>query len=714
MNYWHIQLHPNNRGKFTKTRIIEILSQKKVIGLGDAWNDKNGNPSGAPEIFEKEMQIGDIVMVRDTITPVALVKVEGKAYLEQNTDDNFDWFNLRRKINIIAIYDASIEDLKKNLIDKYDVNYLQAPGTLTKCQGNNATNDFIKEWYKFTIRKTLMEKINLSSERQSEIKNMWINFKGSYNLKGLEWAKNQALKLSAEWQQYKTKIEDNSLSIEEYTNRKEAVTATMPGSYLCNFLERDTKTVFGSSKPGNSNNFEIKLNSDGKTYTIRTELKQGDKGENKNDLDKSLLYFNNQVKPILEKIVKTQDSREKVDAVENSNYAAKQVLRKMAVLDKTSEFLFIYSDNVIDVLHAEFVGSDEVTNLGKNHEIRLVTNKILDLNKDDVVESILLSWFLWRYANTQSIADENTPNVILYGPPGTGKTYAVKQSLDFICQGDRSRYEFVQFHPSFTYEDFIEGIKPKGVTPDGNIKFELVDGIFKRFCKKAKANPDKKFYFVVDEINRANLSSVFGETLLCLEKDYRHDVQNSKDENLIKTQYSTLIEEMIKEDPAKEELAYHFKDGNAYFGVPNNLFFIGMMNDVDKSIDAFDLALRRRFKWIRKDCDYEVIEQETKFRNGEEFTNMDSYVKACRSLNDYINTKLGLGKSYEFGHSFFMKIPAMASRKEITTKNLENLFQLHLSPTLKEYLRAMFAESELDDKLAKALTEFTKPLTAKS
>ncbi len=712
MNYWHIQLHPNNRGKFTKTRIIEILSQKKVIGLGDAWNDKNGNPSGAPEIFEKEMQIGDIVMVRDTITPVALVKVESKAFLEQNTDDDFDWFNLRRKIDIIAIYDASMEGLKKNLIDKYDVNYLQAPGTLTKCQGNNATNDFIREWYKITIRKTLMENIKLSSERQSEIKSMWKNFKDSYNLKGLEWAKNEAQKLSAEWQQYKTKIEDGSLSLDEYTNRKDAVTATMPGGYLCNFLERETKTVFGSSKPGNSNNFEIKLNSDGKTYTIRTELKQGDKGENKNEHDKSLLYFNSKVKPILEKIVNTTDSREKVELVEKSDYAAKQVLRKMAVLDKTDEFLFIYSDNIIDVLHTEFVGTEETSNLGKNHEIRLVANQILAIDKDDVVESILLSRFLWKYANTQSIADKNTPNVILYGPPGTGKTYAVKQSLDFICQGDRSRYEFLQFHPSFTYEDFIEGIKPKGVTPDGNIKFELVDGIFKRFCKRAKANPNKEYYFVVDEINRANLSSVFGETLLCLEKGYRHDVKKASLENLIKTQYSTLIEEMINDDASKEVLAYHFHEGNAYFGVPNNVFFIGMMNDVDKSIDAFDLALRRRFKWIRKDCDYEVIE-ETKFKNGDDFSNIETYVKACRNLNYYINTKLGLGKSYEFGHSFFMKMTAMASRKEITTKNLESLFQLHLSPTLKEYLRAMFAESELDNKLQNALEEFIKPFKAK-
>ncbi|MCW2119398.1 McrB family protein [Flavobacterium sp. 7A] len=710
MNYWHLQMHPDDR--LSVETIIAILNTKQVIGLGDVWKDKNGNLNTAPEVFKTEMQIGDIVMIRDTITPVALVQIEGKAFIEQNVVDDFDWFKLRRKIKTIAFYDTEGEVLKKSFLTKYDKSYIQAPGTLTKCQGNNATNDFIKAWYKIAIEKTLMDNIKLSPERQSEIKNMWIKFKDKFTEKDKTEINDKVIKLSSEWQQYRNKIEDGSLNLDEYTNRKDADTAIMPGSYMCNFLERDTKSVFGSSKPGNSNNFEIKLNSDELTYTIRRELKASDKGFNKYEKDKSLSFFTENVMPILEKIVKTHDSRKKVDAVEKSNYAAKQILRKMAVLDKTGDFLFIYSNSIIDILHAEFVESTEATNLGKNHEIRLVANEILALDKDNVVESVLLSWFLWRCANTQSIADENTPNVILYGPPGTGKTYAVKQSLDFICQGDRSRYEFVQFHPSFTYEDFIEGIKPKGVTPDGNIKFELVDGIFKRFCKKAKANPDKKFYFVVDEINRANLSSVFGETLLCLEKDYRHDVQNKNDENLIKTQYSTLIEEMIKEDPSKKELAYHFQDGNAYFGVPNNVFFIGMMNDVDKSIDAFDLALRRRFKWIRKDCDYEVIE-ETKFKNGEDFTNIDSYVKACQKLNDYINIQLGLGKSYEFGHSFFMKMTTMASRKEISFKNLESLFQLHLSPTLKEYLRAMFAESELDDKLQNALEEFTKPFKGK-
>jgi len=316
------------------------------------------------------------------------------------------------------------------------------------------------------------------------------------------------------------------------------------------------------------------------------------------------------------------------------------------------------------------------------------------------------------YTNTKGIADEDSPNVILFGPPGTGKTHTVKESLDFLCQGVRDRYEYITFHPSFTYEDFIEGIKPKGVSEDGNIRFELVNGIFKSFCIKAKADPGNDYYFVVDEINRANLSSVFGETLVCLEKDYRH--VGTSLENLYKTQYSTLIEDLIREDKSKISLAYHFHEGNAFFGVPKNLFFIGMMNDVDKSIDAFDLALRRRFKWIRKDCNYEVIENEVKFRNGEEFSNLHTYVKSCEKLNFYISKVLGMGKSYEFGHSFFMKISGIANSKSISGKNAEDLYNLHLRPTLKEYLRSQYAEVQLEDKLEEALSVFKRHLAKKS
>ena len=699
LNYWHIQLHPDSR--LDVDTLKAILMKKQVIGMGEYWEDKKGNPVVDPKLFKDDMKIDDVVMVRDGSTPVALVKVKGDAYIEHDTDDEFDWFKLRRKIEILGFYEEDEKNLLNQILTAYGKSHIQAPGTLTYCNGSNATNNFIVEWYKLRNHKRLMENIKLSEERQIQIKALWNKFKSETKEDEKKFNNDEVERLISEWKSYKDKILNDTLSLDDYTNILGSSTATMPGGYLCNFLERTTRIVLGSSKPGTAFNFEVKLNDDNSTYYIKSASKPN---ATRQDAE---IYFNDNIKGLLKSIVSKTDPLEKIRLIENSNYSAKQVLMKLAVLDNLSDFLYIYSTQWLEELYNEFIDSDAEEAFRKNHQVCVVAKQLLDVNEQDKNELVLLSRFLWRFVNSRAIADTNNPNVILYGPPGTGKTFSVKSSLDFVCQGDTSRYEVLQFHPSFTYEDFIEGIKPKGVSKDGNIRFELVNGIFKNFCIKAKKHPEKDFYFVVDEINRANLSMVFGETLSLLEKDYRHDTENK---NLIRTQYSALIEDLIKEDNKFKDLAYEIDNNEVKFGVPKNVFFIGMMNDVDKSIDAFDLALRRRFKWIRKDCDYEVIEEETRFKVKDQFNNIGQYVKACEKLNDYISKDLGLGKSYEFGHSFFMKISDIAKRKDITNNNIEILFNLYLRPTLKEYLRAVFAESELESRLDEALNQFKETM----
>ncbi|MGA9652234.1 McrB family protein [Pedobacter sp.] len=550
----------------------------------------------------------------------------------------------------------------------------------------------------YILMKEEMEKSNvLSEERQQQIKDLWHKYKADIRPEELIAIKSQSDTLAAEWQQYRTKIADTTLSLDDYTNVKNNDTAKMPGYYLCNFLERGTRNLLGSSKPGNAENFEVKLNSDRTTYYIRSQK------NHTADRPSAETFFSEQIKPLFKSLLDQQQPEAKSHLIRSSTYSAKQILMKFAVLENPSDYLFIYAEQVIDQLYDELICGEEEDRFLKSHQICTLAKRLLEISDEDRVELILLSRFLWKYATTSVLADKDNPNVIIYGPPGTGKTYSVINSLDFVCQGDSSRYEQVQFHPSFTYEDFIEGIKPKGVSKDGNIRFELVNGVFKNFCKRARQQPNKSYYFVVDEINRANLSAVFGETLSLLEKDYRHDVSlPASTKNLISTQYSALIEDLIKEDEKYIELSYFMDNNSAKFGVPSNLFFVGMMNDVDKSIDAFDLALRRRFKWIRKDCNYDVIEEETKFRGRDEFHNIGSYRRACEHLNGYIANQLGLGKSYEFGHSFFMKMSHIAKRREITHANLDTLFNLYLRPTLREYLRAIYPEAELDRKLIDA------------
>lgn len=666
------------------------------------------------QLFKKNIKLGDVILIaqgqNSTKKFFLCGIVDSKANYEHIEDTPDTAQNRKLKFTI------SKERLDELGLDFNDSAWGKSkhPATLYPLKPNeNEADKKIVELLVVELQNQiiiqLMDNIKLSSKRQVQIKSLWEKFKSKIKQEDKEFNSREIEKLLSQWGKYKDKIINDTLSLEEYTNTLGSKTATMPGGYLCNFLERSTRTVLGSSKPGTAFNFEVKLNNDNATYYI---LKQNKKNALKAEAES---YFKENIKGLLKSIVSETDPLAKIKLVEDAAYSAKQILMKMAVLDNLSDFLYIYSVQWLEELYNDFIDGDAEGVFTKNHQVCLVAKKLLNIDEKNKGELILLSRFLWRYVNAKAIADSDSPNVIMYGPPGTGKTYSVVKNLDFVCQGDSTRYEILQFHPSFTYEDFIEGIKPKGVSKGGNIRFELVNGVFKNFCIKAKKTPDKPFYFVVDEINRANLSSVFGETLSLLEKDYRHDGKSKR--NLIRTQYSTLIEDLLKENKEKyEDLAYIIDNGEVKFGVPENIFFIGMMNDVDKSIDAFDLALRRRFKWIRKDCDYKVIEEETRYKHKVDFSNIGQYTKACKTLNEFISgindknvqvrESLALGKSYEFGHSFFMKMSDIAKHTKISQHNLETLFNLYLRPTLKEYLRSVFAESELDGKLDEALNRF--------
>lgn len=245
-----------------------------------------------------------------------------------------------------------------------------------------------------------------------------------------------------------------------------------------------------------------------------------------------------------------------------------------------------------------------------------------------------------------------------------------------------------------------------------------MNGVFKKFCIEAKnslvANNDEEYYFVVDEINRANLSAVFGETLSMLEmsyRDYRKKEDGTAERNLTETQYSELERSLEKKDASK---VFYDETLEGKFGIPRNIHFIGMMNDVDKSIDAFDLALRRRFAWHRMDCDYDVVEDEC--RNSEKYkydrNSVETFIESCKKLNGFISGEdgLNLGSSYEFGHSNFLKIIDIVhkdEKKEIETRHKEELFEKFLVPTLKEYLRGQSSsEQVIEENLEKVRNIF--------
>lgn len=323
---------------------------------------------------------------------------------------------------------------------------------------------------------------------------------------------------------------------------------------------------------------------------------------------------------------------------------------------------------------------------------------------------------------------KGSKNIIYYGAPGTGKTKFVKDCLD-ILDPNRTRTEWIQFHSGFEYEDFIDGIKPIGIQ-NGNLNLALTNGIFKEFCLKAAQNTDENFFFIVDEINRADIAVVFGETLSLLEENYRGK------SSAIKIKNSALMENIIALDASKKSLCIDYGNLQTKFYIPANIYFIGMMNDVDKSIDCFDLALRRRFAWVLMECNYDVVENATD----------EAYKTKCESLNNYITNELkylveyedetrvkirsiqsynnaenrdddynklfsdasdkekdkkryektsglNLGRAYEIGHSYFLK-------KETTDE--KEIWARHIEPILREYIRTQFGDGEVEKKLKMA------------
>jgi len=234
-------------------------------------------------------------------------------------------------------------------------------------------------------------------------------------------------------------------------------------------------------------------------------------------------------------------------------------------------------------------------------------------------------------------------NIILQGAPGVGKTFAAKR-LAYAMMGQKKdeNIELIQFHQSYTYEDFMMGYKPT------ELGFELRYGSFYRFCKRAAEHPDEPFFCIIDEINRGNLSKIFGELLMLLEKDYRD-------------QPITLA---YTDEP---------------FAVPSNVYLIGMMNTADRSLSIIDYALRRRFSFFNMKPAFEstgFMQQQLIAGN----VTFDRLINQIEELNDEISRDPSLGPGFCIGHSYFSN-----PEGEWTLDKLRLIVDYDILPMLREY-----------------------------
>ena len=290
------------------------------------------------------------------------------------------------------------------------------------------------------------------------------------------------------------------------------------------------------------------------------------------------------------------------------------------------------------------------------------------------------------YRNPFSSMLIESKNLIFRGAPGTGKSYLAREiAADIVSDGyfddytlltdeQKKQVEFVQFHPSYDYSDFVEGLRPK-LNADGSMGFALRDGIFKKFVARARVNYEnaqgstetlKKYIFIIDEINRGEISKIFGELFFAIDPGYRGRAGE------ISTQYSNL-----------------HSDPDEKFYIPENLYIIGTMNDIDRSVDSFDFAMRRRFRFVelKADKNLEMLASlENEELKNEAIGRMGDLNKAIAGVED-------LNENYQIGAAYFLKLK---------TLSFDQLWTDYLQPLLQEYVRGMYDEERLMDRFAKA------------
>jgi len=646
-NFWHIQLHPNNQAEFPREKVRKILEETHYIGMGE-WED------GWVYIdqFKNVLKTGDIVLVRSK-GPLALVEVIGEPEKTLNPNVDFDWFENRRLIKVLQFFDNHIQEQIGKKVD----------GTFNPVTFASAnSSEFIKKWYSLYSKTHMLDQtISLLKYKKQIIlqgppgtgktrlakeiaKELTVSVdKGSPLHKINEFFKNfnpEDPKVKATREEFESKLkafyekfpkeELHKMSLEDYC------IGTGANDSFCWWIERGLQRL-GYYFPGSSRSYLIYYS---KTY------------------DQYSTHFKHS--PYLSEAKNIEEAMSRL---------AEMIAHLVAKGDTSKVDLNLGTSFIIKILNSYYPekyfpinGKVALNNLCKLLKIDRKGLSALQMNlkvqeffdqkkKEHNVDIKNYDFMLWLF-------DE----------------FDLKGEIDFqenniITKGET---KLIQFHPAYTYEDFVRGIVVE-TNDDNKPEYRVVNKVLGDFAEKALKNHSANFVLIIDEINRANLPSVLGELIYALE--YRFDKEDVE---------GTTVESMYS--LKSTELEEEFEDKKLV--LPKNLFIIGTMNTADRSVGHIDYAIRRRFAFVDVLPRLEPVHDHAKVnfelvsslfvKNPKEALTANSTPERSECLSpDFRPEDVWIGHSY-----FLTDKTGEEAKQEISIK-----MKYEVVPLLKEYLK---------------------------